>query len=104
MDAARRTGVFLISTRGETSMATPLCSRRHILQGSTMSLGSLALAWLLKQDRLLADAPIKPDLELHPFDLLPKAPHHPPRAQAMISLFMIGGPSHHDLFDRKPLL
>lgn len=85
-------------------MTTPLCSRRHFLQGSTLSLGPLALAWLFDQDGLRADAPVKPDLEPHQFDTRPKAPHHPPRARAMISLFMVGGPSHHDLFDRKPLL
>ena len=37
-------------------------------------------------------------------DLTPKPPHHPPRAAAMISLFMQGGPSHLDLFDPKPEL
>ena len=38
------------------------------------------------------------------FDLKPKAPHHPPRAKAVIQLFMHGGPSHVDLLDPKPLL
>lgn len=85
-------------------MLSRLCSRRHFLHGSSMSLGSVALAWLLDKDRLLADEPIKPDLDSKSFDLLPKAPHHAPRARAMISLFMIGGPSHIDLFDRKPKL
>ena len=38
------------------------------------------------------------------YDLLPKTPHFPAKAKAMISLFMIGGPSQMDLFDPKPML
>jgi hypothetical protein len=78
-----------------------LCSRRHFLGANTMGIGSLALAWLLKQDNLLA-GPVKPDLEARTFDLLPKKPHFEAKAKAMISLFMIGGPSQMDLFDYKP--
>ena len=80
-----------------------LCSRRHFLHANAFGLGSVALAWLLRNDGLVA-APIKPPTEAQHFDLLPKAPHHPARAKAMISLFMIGGPSQMDLFDPKPML
>ena len=76
-------------------------SRRQFLHNSTYGIGSLALAWLLKEDRLLADV-IKPALEKPRFDTLPKQPHFEPRAKAMISLFMQGGPSHLDLMDYKP--
>jgi len=70
-----------------------------------MSIGAFGLASLLRDDGLLAaTAPEKPQLEAVTYDTLPKAPHHPARAKAMISLFMGGGPSHHDLFDPKPLL
>ena len=68
-----------------------------------MGLGSLALAWLLNEENLLAE-PAKPELQQRKFDLTPKAPHTEPRAKAMISLFMQGGPSHIDLFDPKPAL
>ncbi|MSU79083.1 MAG: DUF1501 domain-containing protein [Gemmataceae bacterium] len=78
-------------------------SRRHFLAGSTMGLGGAALAWLLHQDGLLA-APTRPELEPRTFDLSPRQPHHPPKARAMISMFMQGGPSHIDLLDRKPEL
>ncbi|HUE74065.1 MAG TPA: DUF1501 domain-containing protein [Pirellulaceae bacterium] len=78
-------------------------SRRQLLSTATWGLGSVALAWLLKEENLLADFE-KPDLERPTYDLLPKQPHHPPKAQAMISLFMQGGPSHMDLFDPKPEL
>jgi hypothetical protein len=62
----------------------------------------VALAWLLNEERLLALPGGKP--ELRKFDLLPKKPHFEPRAKAMISMFMQGGPSHIDLFDPKPEL
>ena len=82
-----------------------LCSRRHFLHANGFGLGSLALAWLLKQDGLLA-APEKPASVDGPirYDLLPKKPHFQPKAKAMISLFMMGGPSQMDLFDPKPML
>jgi len=35
---------------------------------------------------------------------VPKAPHRFGQAKAMISLWMQGGPSQVDLFDRKPEL
>ena len=78
-------------------------SRRHFLAQQTLSIGSLALAWLLHQDSLHA-APVKPTLEKPTFDLLPKTPPQPAKARAMISIFMQGGPSHLDLFDPKPEL
>ncbi len=80
-----------------------LCSRRHFLHANAFGLGSTALAWLLNQDRLLAE-PARPELERRSFDLLPKPPQFVPRARSMISIFMIGGPSHIDLFDPKPRL
>jgi hypothetical protein len=78
-------------------------TRRHFLAANTMGIGGVALAWLLKQDGLLA-APQRPELEPRRFDLSPKQPHHAPRAKAMISLFMQGGPSHLDLLDPKPVM
>jgi hypothetical protein len=81
-----------------------LCSRRHFLQANSFGLGTLALATLLKQDGLLG-APVKPALGADAqFDLLPKPQHFPGKAKAMISLFMMGGPSQMDLFDPKPML
>ena len=80
-----------------------LCSRRHFLTGSTMGISSLALASLLRDEGLLA-APAKPLLEEPTYDLLPKKPHFEPKAKAMISIFLIGGPSQIDLFDYKPAL
>ncbi len=81
-----------------------LCSRRHFLQANGFGLGSLALATLLRKDGLLA-APVKPNLGPdNDFNLLPKQSHFDGKAKAMISLFMMGGPSQMDLFDPKPML
>jgi hypothetical protein len=77
-------------------------SRRHFLATNAMGIGGVALAWLLKQEGLLAQD--KPDFEKPRFNLLPKPPHAAPKAKAMISMFMQGGPSHLDLFDPKPEL
>jgi hypothetical protein len=78
-------------------------TRRQLLSASTLGVGGLALDWLLHQEGLLA-APSRPELAARRFDLQPRAPHFAPRARAMISLFMQGGPSHLDLVDPKPAL
>jgi hypothetical protein len=80
-----------------------ISTRRHFLASQGMSIGSLALAWLLHRDGVLA-APVKPLLERPVYDLKPKSPPAPARAHSMIALFMQGGPSHLDLFDPKPEL
>lgn len=78
-------------------------NRRHFLSSQAMSVGGLALAWLLQQEEDAVAADVKrPELEPTHFDLTPKTPHHPPRATSMISLWMQGGPSHLDMFDPKP--
>jgi hypothetical protein len=76
-------------------------NRRQFLSRNALGIGSLALASLLERD-VASAAPnlIKPRV----FDMTPKPTHHAPRAKAMISLFMNGGPSHIDLFEPKPEL
>jgi hypothetical protein len=82
--------------------SSSICSsRRHFLANNAMGIGSVALAWLLKEENLLAE-PSKPELERKTYDLTRKQSHAPAKAKAMISLFMQGGPSHLDLFDPKP--
>ena len=79
-------------------------SRRWLLRQTGMGFGSVALTQLLASEGLLAaDGPAKPGENL-PLDLRARTPHHAPRATAMISMFMHGGPSHVDLFDPKPEL
>jgi hypothetical protein len=79
------------------------------MHSSAFGLAGVAGALLLQEDGwIYADdkskGPSKPDLEPRTFDLLPKQPHHEPKAKAMISMFMIGGPSQIDMFDPKPEL
>lgn len=76
-------------------------SRRHFLAQSSLSVSSVALSWLLQREAAFAK-PAKPELQPRSFDTTPKPARTEPRAQAMISLWMQGGPSHHDLFDPKP--
>src|SRR5262245_57209301 len=70
-------------------------TRRAILQGTSMGLGSLALGWLLGQDVPADDAT---DV------LAPRAGHLKARAKNVIFLHMVGAPSQLDLFDYKPTL
>ncbi len=72
-------------------------TRRELLQKTGAGIGSLALAWLLRQD---ADA--GPPSLADP--LAPKTPHFPKRATRMIQLHMVGAPSHLDLFEYKKTL
>ena len=67
-------------------------NRRGFLGQTGVGLGTIALTSLLGGSRAEAGSGV-----LH-------APHHPSRAMRVISLFMSGGPSQHDLFDHKPLL
>ncbi|MBY0232255.1 MAG: DUF1501 domain-containing protein, partial [Gemmataceae bacterium] len=73
-------------------------TRRQML-GAAFGVGAVALAHL-ESSRA---APPKPGENL-PLDLKARAGHHAPKARAMISLFMHGGPSHVDLLDPRPEL
>ncbi|QDT34793.1 DUF1501 domain-containing protein [Thalassoglobus polymorphus] len=75
-------------------------TRRHFLAQSSLSVSSLALAWLLEKEAQAA--PKKPPFVQPVYDAKPKETEHPAQAKAMISLWMQGGPSHHDMFDPKP--
>ena len=73
----------------------PFVSRRQLLQST--SLGSIALASLLHEP---ADAGRAPEES----PLSQQTPHFPARVKRVIHLFMNGGPSQMDTFDRKPEL
>jgi hypothetical protein len=91
-----------LSVPSETTVP-PLGSRRAFLAENAMGLGTIALAWMLQQQNLLAKPAVVTERR-NAFDALPRPPHQPARAQAMISLFMHGGPAHMDLTDPKPEL
>jgi hypothetical protein len=71
----------------------PTFSRRDFLRRTRMGIGSLAFLDLMSREASAAGNP-----------LARVAPHHAPKARAVISLFMHGGPSQVDTFDPKPLL
>jgi hypothetical protein len=76
-----------------------LLTRRHFFGRTAAGIGTAALAALLNERLLAADA----DASLKAHGALP-APHFAPKAKRVIYLFMSGGPSHIDLFDYKPKL
>lgn len=89
-------GIREISPTGDSRSA-----RRHFLASSAMSVSSVALAWMLNRETAHADQK-QPALQRPTFDTVPKSAMAEPSANAMISLWMQGGPSHHDMFDPKP--
>jgi hypothetical protein len=87
----------------------PGTNRRAFLQSMGGGFGSLALAALEAQSLSAADrATAKRDrageiaAAVHP--MAARAPDHPPRASAVIFLFLVGGPSQLETFDYKPQL
>src|SRR6187549_1852516 len=91
------------SSKSGAAPAYEPSTRRDFLQRNAFGIGGIALSWMLQQERLLGAPPAKPtDIKFH--DLKARAPQLPPQANAMISLFMHGGPSHMDLLDPKPEL
>jgi hypothetical protein len=76
-------------------------SRREWLRRAGGGFGALALAYLLDRDgSALGFDPVPPPKD----PLAVRPPHHPAKAQRVVSLFLDGGPSHIDLFDPKPEL
>lgn len=80
-----------------------MITRRNILNAG-FGAGSVALATLLRDEKLLANPAIAATDATGHFDVQPKPAHGFGQAKAMISMFMQGGPSHIDLFDPKPEL
>ena len=87
----------------ESPSPTDVQNRRAFLRDGSLGIGSVALAWLLSQERAGA-TPKNVPKEKPTFDLGRKQSHFEPRAKAMISLFQHGGPAHMDLTDPKPEL
>lgn len=84
-------------------------SRRDFLFRAANGFGSVALASLLARDGLAQNFAVPiPHSELrtpHSSNpLAPKPPHFAAKAKAVILLFMVGGPSHVETFDPKPVL
>jgi uncharacterized protein (DUF1501 family) len=71
-------------------------ARRQFFADCGIGLGKIALASLLARGASAGEAVVNP--------LAAKRPHFPPKAKAVIHLFMAGAPSQLDLFDNKPKL
>ncbi|MBD3275892.1 MAG: DUF1501 domain-containing protein, partial [Candidatus Marinimicrobia bacterium] len=74
--------------------------RRHFLTRTSLGLGSVALASLLKPFSLFGNA----DSGGEDWGGILGSPHHTPKIKRVIYLFQSGGPSQLELFDYKPLL
>jgi hypothetical protein len=83
-------------------------TRREFLWQAGGGFAGLALIDLLTRDGFFTSAQaatgVQPGTTAYQSPLLPRPPHFAPTAKRVISLFMFGGPSHVDLFDRKPEL
>jgi hypothetical protein len=84
-----------------------LAARRHFFQQCRIGLGAMALGSLLRGEsgqtsERNATEGIPNSAGNDP--LAPRPPHFSPRAKSVIFLFMAGGPSQLELFERKPKL
>ena len=84
--------------------------RRGFFQQMGTGLYASALTYLLNNDLYGGDSLLAADADRDEhsrpmvYDLKPRMSHFPPKAKAVIHLFMNGGPSQMDLFDPKPEL
>jgi len=77
-------------------------TRRHLFANAGVSLGSIALADLLRAESAAPAGGGGPPSAADPLAVRP--PHFAPRAKRVIFLFMAGGPSQFELFAHKPKL
>ena len=78
-------------------------SRREMLRRCGAGFGMLGLTGVLQQAGLL-DQTARAAGPSAIAPLAPREPHFGGKAKHVVHLFMNGGPSHVDTFDRKPLL
>lgn len=89
-------------SQNEAAKCNPPLLRRRFLEQASLGFGTIALAYLLEieQSRASADARDGPGGS----DLRARRGHFPARANSVIMLMQVGGPSQIDLFDPKPEL
>jgi hypothetical protein len=79
-------------------------TRREFLWEIGGGFGSVALAGMLGGDFFARETLAADGATPFANPMAPRAPHFPPKAKAVIFLFMYGGPSQVDTFDYKPKL
>jgi hypothetical protein len=84
--------------------ARKLVTRRWFFKECGVGLASVALASLLRGNRISAAEAALPAVSGAANPLAPKFPHFAPKAKRVIYMFQAGAPSHLDLFDNKPEL
>ncbi|HVR75108.1 MAG TPA: DUF1501 domain-containing protein, partial [Planctomycetota bacterium] len=98
---------FLHPLSGLSHAGRGLLDRRKFLVEASGGLGSIALAWLLARQGLLASegdrSPIRPHIRPEA-PLEARLPHFAPRAQRALVIFCSGALSHLDTWDHKPEL
>src|SRR6185369_185127 len=77
-------------------------SRREMLRQAANGFGGIALLALLGDKTF--DNVVTTEAPGNLNTLVPRPPHHAPKARNVIFLYMDGGPSQVDTFDPKPLL
>lgn len=87
-----------------TNLEDYFLTRRQFLNRVGLGLGALGMATVLGPTDLLGAQPAGAAAPLGVSPLLPKAPHFPGKAKAVIHIFAQGAPSHVDTWDHKPLL
>ena len=88
-----------------SNVGRSLLDRRAFLGNAAGGLGSIALATLLAEERLLANehSPIRPIIDpTHP--TAPRTPHFAPKAKRVLMVFCSGAISQLETFDYKPEL
>src|SRR6186713_3079296 len=109
--SAARSTMRMSSSRFSEPMDAPLShsgrwmlDRRNFLRWGGTGLSGIALAALLKDQRLLAaEVPIRPPIDpAKPYAA--RAPHFAPKAKRVLVVFCSGALSHVDTFDFKPEL
>ncbi len=89
-----------------TDLEDYFLTRRQFLSRVGMGLGALSLASIIDPQDLLAGTTgkVTATAPTAPNPLLPKSPHFPGKAKAVIHIFAQGAPSHVDTWDPKPAL
>lgn len=87
----------------DTLLTAPRPNRRRFFEQVAGGIYGAALAYLVGRDMCGSSPALAGDGRLA-YDTKPRPAHRPARANAVIHLFMNGGPSQMDLFDPKPML
>ncbi len=90
---------MMLNTEHKSEIAGSTVSRREFLWKAGLGLDGIAIAWLLKQDGVLARESARSD-DLSPYAA--KASHFTAKAKRVIQVFCAGGVSHLETFDFKP--